>query len=136
MTASDWRTIDTAPSAFEEWYLIWSVDWKQWWRADKSGYSPSISDAGRYTRDEAETICNRPAHRCGFTNVGPSEVMLLAPESVDVPRRAAIAEAAAVARSWCDPETGVGGCACAYGEGQMCSAPDGIADAIKRLEER
>lgn len=37
-------------------YLIWSYRHSQWWRANCSGYSAHIDDAGRYDAREAGEI--------------------------------------------------------------------------------
>jgi hypothetical protein len=37
-------------------YIIWSHRKKQWWRAERAGYTDHVSDAGRYTREEAGDI--------------------------------------------------------------------------------
>lgn len=38
-------------------YLIWSHEHGGWWGPGRAGYVRSISKAGRYSRDEALTIC-------------------------------------------------------------------------------
>lgn len=59
-------------------YLIWSNEHAAWWRPNRLGYTAIISQAGRYSREEAETICERAnQHRQGKE---PHEVMVLAPE--------------------------------------------------------
>lgn len=37
-------------------FLVWSNEHQQWWRANKTGYTRYIEEAGRYTEDEARTI--------------------------------------------------------------------------------
>lgn len=36
--------------------LIWSNEHESWWRPNSQGYSPNISRAGLYEREEAESI--------------------------------------------------------------------------------
>ena len=38
-------------------YLIWSDEHRAWWRPRRSGYTTHISAAGRYSREEALSIC-------------------------------------------------------------------------------
>jgi hypothetical protein len=38
-------------------YLVWSHEHRGWWRPRCIGYTPRVSEAGRYTRDGALTIC-------------------------------------------------------------------------------
>ena len=53
--------------------LIWSHEHSAWWRPKSAGYTNSINDAGRYTRDEALAICLRA--RDGWCEHGlPSEI--------------------------------------------------------------
>ncbi len=37
-------------------YLIWSHEHRGWWRPG-NGYTPRLSEAGRFTRDRALKIC-------------------------------------------------------------------------------
>lgn len=37
-------------------YLVWSNEHQMWWRDSRSGYTPYIEEAGRYTEDEAHRI--------------------------------------------------------------------------------
>lgn len=41
-----------------EHYLVWSNEHKAWWRAGHAGYTYHLSQAGRYTRAEALSICS------------------------------------------------------------------------------
>lgn len=41
-----------------EHYLIWSNEHQAWWRAESRGYTTLLQQAGRYSFDEAITICN------------------------------------------------------------------------------
>lgn len=43
----------TREEALESGWLVWSNEHGAWWRADRSGYTGSITEAGRYTFDEA-----------------------------------------------------------------------------------
>jgi len=40
-------------------YLIWSHEHAAWWRGGGGGYTPQLSEAGRYSRDDAMFICIR-----------------------------------------------------------------------------
>lgn len=37
-------------------YVVWSFEHRQWWRANHSGYTPYLADAGRYSAEEAGAI--------------------------------------------------------------------------------
>jgi hypothetical protein len=37
-------------------YLIWSHRHREWWRAERQGYSRTLSDAGRYSKADAADI--------------------------------------------------------------------------------
>jgi hypothetical protein len=37
-------------------YLIWSIEHRAWWCADRRGYTHELPLAGRYAFDEAEAI--------------------------------------------------------------------------------
>lgn len=41
----------------DELYLIWSHEHGAWWRCASDGYTTRIENAGRYTREEAISIC-------------------------------------------------------------------------------
>ena len=73
-------------------YLIWSAEWRLWWRPGRSGYTDAVDQAGRYSRQEASQIC--PGHpRAGNPNqAGPWEIPVLAPESGGIHPTAAQAE--------------------------------------------
>lgn len=38
-------------------YVIWSREHKGWWRPGRRGYTPSLYDAGLYSKEEAMEIC-------------------------------------------------------------------------------
>jgi len=38
-------------------YLIWSFERGQWWAPNKFGYTSDVTQAGRYLKDDAESIC-------------------------------------------------------------------------------
>ena len=46
-------------------YLIWSNVHRLWWRGAAQGYTDKVSDAGRYTREEAVGACRRSMPRDG-----------------------------------------------------------------------
>ncbi len=37
-------------------YIIWSNEHRAWWRPNSRGYTPNISDAGVYSREDAMDI--------------------------------------------------------------------------------
>jgi hypothetical protein len=40
-------------------YYVWSAEHRAWWRAGHAGYATGLSDAGKYTRNEALEICRQ-----------------------------------------------------------------------------
>jgi len=36
--------------------VIWSVEHEGWWRPNRLGYTDTLADAGRYTREDADEI--------------------------------------------------------------------------------
>lgn len=58
-------------------YLVWSNQYRSWWRPDGAGYTYDIWDAGRYNAADATKTCNR---RTWSADGPPPEVMVLAPE--------------------------------------------------------
>lgn len=38
-------------------YLVWSVEHRAWWRPSRHGYTPRLSEAGRFSRHDAVAIC-------------------------------------------------------------------------------
>jgi hypothetical protein len=38
-------------------YLIWSHEHRAWWGPGRSGYTPRLSQAGRYSHAEALRLC-------------------------------------------------------------------------------
>lgn len=46
---------DVMNAEFE--YLVWSNEHAKWWGPGKTGYTPLVSNAGRYSRAEALAIC-------------------------------------------------------------------------------
>lgn len=69
-------------------WLIWSHKHTAFWRPNFQGYTRFIENAGRYTREEAEGICQDarrafPENEAGETL--PHEIMMPAPEAYDRP---------------------------------------------------
>lgn len=73
-------------------WLVWSNQHGEWWRANRSGYTLYIEQAGRYSTLEALEIvrsatCNGALHTrredpvTGQVYTSFDEVMVLAPES-------------------------------------------------------
>jgi hypothetical protein len=42
----------------KEWFLIWSNEHRAWWMPGSRGYTTLADRAGRYTREQALSICN------------------------------------------------------------------------------
>jgi hypothetical protein len=38
-------------------YLIWSNEHRMWWRDSWTGYTTEVTEAGRYSHEEALDIC-------------------------------------------------------------------------------
>lgn len=38
-------------------YRIWSNEHEGWWKPEGNGYTPIFSEAGFFTKDEADKIC-------------------------------------------------------------------------------
>jgi hypothetical protein len=55
-------------------YLIWSHEHGAWWKPRKLGYTGNPTIAGRYTKAQAERICQDAAY--GWREGLPSEVMI------------------------------------------------------------
>lgn len=75
-----------------DFYLIWSNQKGMWWRPERRGYTAFIEEAGRYPRDEAESIVrdatvnwqirhDRVDPVTGVGYVSFDEALVLAPES-------------------------------------------------------
>lgn len=64
-------------------WLVYSREHNVWWRANHSGYTNDITQAGRYTKADAEGCCNQ---RDKQSDGSVSEFAMLAPEaSLDRP---------------------------------------------------
>lgn len=62
-------------------YLVWSNEHRLWWGPGHSGYTPIISQAGRYGVGAALMICTN-ANAYLKATAEPNEVMVLAPEEL------------------------------------------------------
>lgn len=71
-------------------WLVYSREHNAWWRANRSGYTNDIAQAGRYSKAEAEGCCNK---RDEQQDGSPSEVAVIAPEAGEQLARADAAEA-------------------------------------------
>jgi hypothetical protein len=56
----------------EEVYYILCVDRNMWWGDNSNGYTQSLSKAGKYTKCDAEKICDN----VNFKNKAPDAVMM------------------------------------------------------------
>lgn len=54
-------------------YLVWSVVNNAWWRGGRAGYTHRLEAAGRYSRDEAISICALSRDGWGGLDI-PSEI--------------------------------------------------------------
>lgn len=67
-----------------EW-VVWSSERCGFWRQNRHGYTSSLAEAGRFSREEAQAICDKASldGRLTFkTEAGhelPPEIMLFAP---------------------------------------------------------
>ena len=43
-------------------HLVWSFEHTAWWAPNSRGYTPRWYDAGRYSRADAERICEQANH--------------------------------------------------------------------------
>lgn len=56
-------------------FYIWSFEHNGWWRPGRMGYTPKLSEAGKYHKMEAADICARA--NINYTGEGtPEEVMV------------------------------------------------------------
>ncbi len=58
----------------DERYIIFSIERGMWWKPNQFGYTGRLEEAGRYTREEAEKICE------DANLIEVCETMALAPE--------------------------------------------------------
>lgn len=56
-------------------YCIWSNEHTAWWNPDKCGYTRDRDNAGEYSKEEAEEICNS-ANQWIKDDGTPNEVMV------------------------------------------------------------
>jgi hypothetical protein len=87
LTQRGWKptriTPTHAPSegqAGETMWLVWSHEHNAWWRPNSAGYTMHIATAGRYTKQEADRICESRSPR-KFADDPPPEVAVIAPEA-------------------------------------------------------
>ena len=60
-------------------YLVWSNEHAMWWKPHRCGYTAVISEAGRYSFNDATVICEG-ANIAIPDGKEPNEVLVLAPE--------------------------------------------------------
>lgn len=59
-------------------WLVYSREHNLWWRAERCGYTVDRAKAGRYTQEEAESICKTVSRRVlDDIDEGPSEFAVL-----------------------------------------------------------
>lgn len=61
-------------------WLVWSHEHNAWWRPNSAGYTLHIASAGRYTKAEADRICEDARSPRKFADDPPPEVAVIAPE--------------------------------------------------------
>lgn len=68
-------------------WIVWSNEHHAFWRANHSGYTRSVEQAGRYSHTEAEAICRaaRPRANSTIYEGEPPEICMPAPEALDAP---------------------------------------------------
>jgi hypothetical protein len=64
-------------------YLIWSNEHVAWWRPESCGYTVSIADAGRYSRDDAMKICKGANYGFMQDTENPNEIPVLEADAVE-----------------------------------------------------
>ncbi len=64
-------------------WIVWSNEHRAFWAPNRRGYTPRIEKAGRYTKVEAEAICNGANYRANSTiyKDTPPEICMPAPEA-------------------------------------------------------
>lgn len=60
-------------------FLVWSNEHMAYWRENRSGYTDDLAQAGRYTEQEADTICLQAKQGTPLPNGLPHEVKMLDP---------------------------------------------------------
>jgi hypothetical protein len=64
-------------------WIVWSNEHRSFWAPNRRGYTGRIERAGRYTKAEAEAICNNANYRANSTiyEGTPPEICMPAPEA-------------------------------------------------------
>lgn len=62
-------------------YLIWSNQHSAWWRNEGRGYTAIISEAGRFSREQAIDIAG--GHRAWTKGGIPDEIPALEQDAID-----------------------------------------------------
>lgn len=67
-------------------WIVWSNEHRAFWRPKRCGYTTNIELAGRYTKTEADTICNGANYRSSsdLAKYIPPEICMPAPEAIIV----------------------------------------------------
>lgn len=81
------------PEQTDDLYLIWSHEHRAWWAPNKRGYRSDDRAAGRYTRAEADAICDartwdKVPGLCPpeVAIVRPSDAVMASPQAAEVLR--------------------------------------------------
>ena len=80
------NTAADTPAADRAEWLVWSNDAKGWWCAKRSGYTIDVTEAGRYTLDEAMKCCRT---RSQVEGENPTELVQPSPELIETIRQGA-----------------------------------------------
>jgi hypothetical protein len=66
-------------------YIVWSNEHRSFWAPNRCGYTGRIEKAGRYTKEQAETICRGANYRANtdLRSGTPPEIYMPAPEALD-----------------------------------------------------
>lgn len=67
----------------EKQWLIWSNEHGAFWRPRSCGYTRKVEEAGRYSKEEAQKICDNAGYRSGseLPDDVPPEIMVPSPDT-------------------------------------------------------
>lgn len=82
-------------------WLVYSREHNLWWRAERCGYTVDRAKAGRYTQEEAESICETVSRRVlDDIDEGPSEFAVLDIDPSDAAELEGLRKVEDEAASW------------------------------------